>query len=714
MNERILLISWHFPPARSSSGFNLFKRIKDSGFIFDVIYASPQYAPRQNLNMFNGAKSTFNCYQVNIDNDENDIIARDGRFVSEAVSLMEKLNSKFHYRHMLSHSNEFASHLAAYEVKNKHPEIMWLASYGDPLGGNPYCKFYPHFSAHLEHEKEIYKNFDGIIVTNKYQKKIMLDYFNDSSIEDKFYILPHSFDPQFYEERLYNNEKFIFSHIGMLYKYMRTSEPFLKAIDMLLQKYPKYENTFHVNFIGADDQYIKDYLQEHSNTHVSYIPKVSWQQSLYLMQEADCLLLRDADFSSDGLDYSPFYPGKLADYLGAEKPVIAVTMKNGFVADFFENNKGFHYTDENNINQLVNLLKNAIDNKISRISATPWLTTMKSGYNFKTIINSVKKKKRILFAGHKLNFIEPFIKYLENNDEYDVYIDKWTDHNNHDEELSRNLLNSSDIIFCEWGLGNSVWYSRNKKQGQKMIIRAHLQEIDLNYLNEINLENIDSFITITPCMYEKFMQKFSIPRHKIRMIYNLIPFDDFSFNNNIQRNKKIGFIGYVPSRKRLDMAIDVFDKIWRKDNEFSLHIKGKRPEDYKWLQSRQEEKDYYDALYGKLETLPCKNNIIFEQFGNDVPNFLSRMGYIMSTSDFEGSHQAIAEGMCAGCIPLIRNWEGAETVYPEKFIFSNEDGMVDFVLSQKDYQEREKLRNYANIHFSVANVAPQLIELFNS
>ena len=64
---------------------------------------------------------------------------------------------------------------------------------------------------------------------------------------------------------------------------------------------------------------------------------------------------------------------------------------------------------------------------------------------------------------------------------YSIQVDEWTGHELHDPQRSKNLLEWADIIFCEWLLGNAVWYANNKKDHQKLIVRLHRFELTTKY-----------------------------------------------------------------------------------------------------------------------------------------------------------------------------------------------------------------------------------------
>src|SRR5699024_5089410 len=122
---------------------------------------------------------------------------------------------------------------------------------------------------------------------------------------------------------------------------------------------------------------------------------------------------------------------------------------------------------------------------------------------------------KIVIAGHDLKFIKFYIDYLKNTNN-EVKIDLWDNHTAHNIKKSFDLIKWADVVFCEWGLGNSVFYSKNKKKGQKLIVRLHRQELETTYLAQAKIENIDKYITVSPYIYEEFARKFTLPRKTIQ------------------------------------------------------------------------------------------------------------------------------------------------------------------------------------------------------
>ncbi|WP_444922659.1 hypothetical protein ACJJID_01630 [Microbulbifer sp. CnH-101-G] len=677
MRKKVLLLSWHFPPYKSSSAFNLFKRLKDTGYEYDVLQIQRKDKPDNDI-MFRYASSRFTRYEIQVPSENaRDPEAR-AHFVEKVLDFYNCLKEHNHYSVMVSHSHEFVSHIAAMRIKKSDPQLSWVASFGDPIAANPYndCYKFPMLDEDIRAEEQVLQIADRIIVTNEYQQEIVSTTQRIPLEKSKFYILPHCFDERMYHREPqgcrseYSEPKiFRFRHVGMLYKYKRTSLPFILGAQRLLQIHPELKGCFTLEFYGANDQFIKSASTYGLESIVSFKGTLSYLESLKVMTNADCLLLRDADFSDQGLLNSPFYPGKLADYLGAKRPILAVTMAKGCVPDMLSMLGGISLT-EDDVDGIADAMYSAIKGKITIDHKEA------EYYSHKNTIRRAKQaltfdqgKRTILIAGHDLKFAKFIIEKINQRKDLHLLIDDWNGHDKHDEEKSLALLNNADVVFCEWGLGNLVWYSKNIKRGQKLIVRIHAQEIKTRHLDRCNHEKIDNYIFVSPYYFEMMIAEFSLKREKCKMIFNMVDTDILNKPKVESSKYNLGMIGDVPQSKRLDRALDIFEKLYKENNRYKLFVKGKRPEDYAWMHSKEKrgELTYFENQYERITKNGWEKNVIFEGFG-PIEEWLQKIGHILSVSDNESFHLSVAEGMASGALPSILNWPGSEYIYPSKYI----------------------------------------------
>src|SRR5690606_16802756 len=94
--------------------------------------------------------------------------------------------------------------------------------------------------------------------------------------------------------------------------------------------------------------------------------------------------------------------------------------------------------------------------------------------------------------------------------------------------------------------------------------------------------------------------------------------------------------------------------------------------------------------------------------GDDVNDWLSLVGYILSPSDFESFHMAIGEGLLTGCQPVIWPWEGAGDLWGNEHVVTDTDSACRLVL-EADLDKPKTLPEHMNPEAVIASWADQFV-----
>jgi hypothetical protein len=146
----------------------------------------------------------------------------------------------------------------------------------------------------------------------------------------------------------------------------RSPAPLYRALNSLGATMPGLLGGMRVELIGempADMQRHPDLLRLPAET-VRCVPKVDYATSLSLMRSADLLLNIDAPFAE-----SVFLPSKLADYIGAGRPILGITPPG--TASRLISDLGGWVADPANPEQIVAALTEAVTFVSSR-RGEPW------------------------------------------------------------------------------------------------------------------------------------------------------------------------------------------------------------------------------------------------------------------------------------------------------------------------------------------------------
>ena len=173
----------------------------------------------------------------------------------------------------------------------------------------------------------------------------------------------------------------------------------------------------------------------------------------------------------------------------------------------------------------------------------------------------------------------------------------------------------------------------------------------------------------------------------------------------------LGLVGIVPSRKRMDLALDVLEELRREDDRYLLFIKSGMPWEHWWVWQNPAEREHYAAALRRVQRSPLlRGAVVFDDAGPDVPAWLRRVGFMLSTSDDESFHVAPAEGMASRAVPVVRHWPGAETIYDTRWIHRGPAEMAAAIAALDDEADWRRAGDEAHAQAAAAFNLPGVCE----
>lgn len=447
-----------------------------------------------------------------------------------------------------------------------------------------------------------------------------------------------------------------------------------------------------------------------NESFIKFYRSLSRNDCQILMSKMDYVwCYRPASFENSTLEVST----KLIEAVAQKQK--AICYPSSINVDLLKDDYQYYITEPREIR---NIITSSLNSNIVEIA-----NEIRAKYSYKAIAESLKPAfhvkpitdRKILFAGTDFKFIYPFVSYLKRSGA-PVLVDPWYWGSSIDIKSSQRKQDWADIIFCEWGLANAVWYSNNNSSNKPLYIRIHAQEVRekaRKFAFDINVEKVTKFIFVSENIRQKAIELFNWPMDKTIVIPNFLentPFEEKNLNEEI----KLGMVGIVPQTKRLDRAIDLLEEFLRNGRNASLHIKGHRPEslDFMHAPGRVAELDYYYDIYKKIEGNPLlKDNVHFYGWGNDVALWYRNINVILSPSDNESFHYSLADGVLSGATPVVWPWDGAYDIYPKEWICDGTvQSAVRIIESSSKIQSLHN-RDYLQKKFGKKQIYKELTQL---
>ena len=258
---------------------------------------------------------------------------------------------------LMTFSTPISDHIVGLLLKRVRKNIPWIACFSDPFTDNPYWRGkYTEKIMNALLERKIVKGADCIVFVNEYTRLKVMERFPPEMIK-KTHVIPHGFEESMYSNPGGVNKKLIIRHLGEFYG-ERTPETFFRALRLLASSEASLQERLAVQIYCSGVEHVKKWISEYEvGGIVTVSGLVSYLESLALMKSSDVLLVIDAP-AKENL----FLTSKLIEYVGAKKPILAVTPMKGPTAELMME-LGFTSSDFHDVPGIANQIGDLLAQK---------------------------------------------------------------------------------------------------------------------------------------------------------------------------------------------------------------------------------------------------------------------------------------------------------------------------------------------------------------
>ncbi len=248
----------------------------------------------------------------------------------------------------------------ALAIKKEHPEVLWIASFSDPINHSPYkfdtetykayslpekiafnlyCKYY----VVDQDEANAFTHADILVFICQEQRDFMIQqyvtYFHtvpEEEIRRKCVVVPLNYVPEWNQLSVNETETkkipedigspshpYVLAHFGRVYG-LRLIAEFIHAVKLFHDAHPEF--SFRIDQYGEFRKSDRNLIVSLGLTDLFRIhEKVPYDECIERMKEADGCLLFDTILPEDQIQ--PYLPSKILEYSLLKKQVLAVSTK---------------------------------------------------------------------------------------------------------------------------------------------------------------------------------------------------------------------------------------------------------------------------------------------------------------------------------------------------------------------------------------------------
>jgi glycosyltransferase involved in cell wall biosynthesis len=282
------------------------------------------------------------------------------------------------------------------------------------------------------------------------------------------------------------------------------------------------------------------------------------------------------------------------------------------------------------------------------------------------------------------------------------------------------LVEWADVVVCEWATAHAVWLSRFLPPHKRLVIRLHSYEAFTQWPFFMNFGGVDGLIFVADHIKRFSDLQFRWSRFPLRhqVLANFNFLEGFAGNKSPEARRTLGMVGYSNLNKDPLMAARILAKLRQSDPSWRLLLVG-----HPWNSAtlKGKELDYFQQFQTFVAQNDLAASIVYRGFTRDIPEVMKDIGFILSCSWREGTHESILEGMASGAIPAVRKWPmvhqfGApETVYPDLEYYDTAEEAAEIVLQYAEpasFDRRSaEAKKYALERFDIRAVYPEFKKL---
>lgn len=300
--------------------------------------------------------------------------------------------------------------------------------------------------------------------------------------------------------------------------------------------------------------------------------------------------------------------------------------------------------------------------------------------------------RRLLLATHDDKFLRRFLDRMRDVPDLEIHRQDWPSTSRPPEDPQ--IPDGIDTVLCEWACENAVWHSHNKRPGTKLIVRLHRFEAFRDFPERIDWDAVDALIVVSD-HFRDLMVAQGVDPARICVAPQYIDWTELQRPKLPQARHTLGLVGINPfEHKRFDRAVEVFARLRARDPRFRLVVRSVMPWEIPWVwDNRPDARGAFEEVFARiLQDSDLRSAVRFDPAGSNMEEWYRGVGIMLSSSDSEGCHTAVMEGMASGCLPVVQDWPGARGLFGETFVHSELTDALEDVIAFADTPDLDERR----------------------
>ena len=276
-------------------------------------------------------------------------------------------------------------HVIGMKLKEKFPNIPWLADFRDPWIKIDFFEEFNltkfAFNRHKTLEQKVVESADSVVVIGNSLKKDFDDY-----TPKKIKVITNGFDEESQIGKAVTlDEKFTLSHIG-IYSKTRHHPMLLEVVAELKNETRDFAEHFKLQLVGQVDEAVKRQVKDLQLENLVEFKSFVSHEEVGLIQRASRMLYLSINQVANA---KGILTGKIFEYMNSGRPILLIGPPDGDAADLLKDQENIWVVPFGEKEQL----KSAIETQFNRFRAHQDVTVERSvnQYSRKSLTGEITK-----------------------------------------------------------------------------------------------------------------------------------------------------------------------------------------------------------------------------------------------------------------------------------------------------------------------------------
>lgn len=243
----------------------------------------------------------------------------------------------------------------------------------------------------------------------------------------------------------------------------------------------------------------------------------------------------------------------------------------------------------------------------------------------------------------------------------------------------------ADTVLVEWAHHVLTWITLLDHAPRSLAVRLHRFEAFTPFPLLTDPRRIENLLYVSPPVRGLLARAVpgwgEVPAHRVGNLLSRGLGEEPAGGHDPHLLVQVGWIREI---KDVLFALDVLEALRAADPAYRLRLIGPGlPAD------PGADTPYQRRVRARLEGFaPGAVELLGRR--EDVPALLAEAGVVLSSSRHEGTHEAVMEGLAAGCAAVVRDWPetvadgGAATIYGADWVVPDQEAAVERILGLRD------------------------------